>query len=61
MLRLVFIVLGIQIINSFHWLLNVFGFILILSGIQMMFKKEEKTNYEDSKIIRVIGKFFRHH
>jgi tellurite resistance protein TerC len=59
MLRLIFIVLGIKIINSFHWLLNVFGFILILSGVQMMLKKEEITNYEDSRIIRIIGRFFR--
>jgi tellurite resistance protein TerC len=58
-LRLIFIVLGIRIINSFHWLLNVFGFILILSGVQMMFKKEERTNYEDSRIIQFIGRFFR--
>ncbi len=58
-LRLIFIVLGIRIINSFHWLLNVFGFVLILSGIQMMFKKEERTNYENSRIIQFIGRFFR--
>ncbi len=57
-LRLIFIVLGIKIIQSFHWLLNVFGFILILSGMQMMFKKEEKKDYENSRIIQFVGRFF---
>lgn len=57
-LRLIFIVLGIKIIQSFHWLLNVFGFILILSGMQMMFKKEEKKDYGNSRIIQFVGRFF---
>jgi tellurite resistance protein TerC len=40
LLRLVFILLGINIVNKFHWILYIFGLILIISGIKMFFSKE---------------------
>ncbi|HWT75125.1 MAG TPA: TerC family protein [Mobilitalea sp.] len=55
-LRLIFVILGITIVNMFHWVLYIFGGILILSGVNMMLKKEENDNYKDSKIIRLLGK-----
>lgn len=55
-LRLIFVVLGVAIVNMFHWVLYVFGFILIISGIKMMFKNEEDTDLKDSKIIKLLGK-----
>lgn len=55
-LRLIFVVLGIAIINMFHWVLYVFGAILIFSGLKMMFKHNENENCKDSKIIKLLGK-----
>jgi tellurite resistance protein TerC len=55
-LRLVFIGLGVTIVNQFHCILYVFGGILIISGINMMFKKEEKTERKDSVIIQSLSK-----
>ncbi len=55
-LRLIFVLLGITIVNMFHWVLYVFGVILIISGIKMMFKHEENVNYQDSKIIKLLSK-----
>lgn len=55
-LRLIFIVLGVTIVNMFHWVLYVFGIILVISGIKMMFKHEENENYKESKVIKLLGK-----
>lgn len=54
-LRLIFVLLGVTIVNMFHWVLYVFGAILIISGIRMMYKKED-SNLKDSKIINLLGK-----
>lgn len=55
-LRLLFIVLGVTIVNMFHWVLYIFGGILILGGVNMMLKKEEEVSYKDSRIINVLGR-----
>lgn len=54
--RLVFIMLGIAIINKFHWILYVFGVILIISGIKMFFNHDKVSDFKDSRIIRLLGK-----
>jgi tellurite resistance protein TerC len=55
-LRLIFVLLGVTIVNMFNWVLYVFGAILIISGIKMMFKNDEDKNYTDSKVIKLLGK-----
>lgn len=55
-LRLIFVLLGVTIVNMFHWILYVFGAILIISGVRMIFKNEENDSVKDSKIIKVLGK-----
>ncbi|MEF9952071.1 MAG: TerC/Alx family metal homeostasis membrane protein [Clostridium sp.] len=57
-LRLIFVVLGVSIVNQFSWILYVFGFILIFSGIKMLSDKEgEKKDYSNSFLIRLLSKF----
>lgn len=55
-LRLIFILLGVSIVDKFEWVLYIFGGILIVSGIKMMIKQEEDTNFKESKIIKLLGK-----
>lgn len=55
-LRLLFVVLGVAIINMFHWVLYIFGIILIVSGIKMMSKHEESPDFKNSKIIKVLNR-----
>ncbi|EPR13437.1 TerC/Alx family metal homeostasis membrane protein [Ruminiclostridium papyrosolvens] len=55
-LRLIFVLLGVTIVNMFHWILYVFGAILIISGIRMILKKEDNNSVKDSKIIKILGK-----
>lgn len=54
-LRLIFVLLGVTIVNKFHWMLYIFGAILIFSGIKMMFGNED-NNVKDSRLIKVIGR-----
>lgn len=54
-LRLIFVLLGVTIVNMFHWMLYIFGAILIISGIKMMFGNEN-NDVKDSKIIKLLGK-----
>lgn len=56
-LRLIFIVLGVTIVSKIHWIIYVFGVILIYSGIKIVVKGEEEHNYKDSKIIKLLSKF----
>lgn len=55
-LRLIFILLGVTIVNRFEWILYIFGAILIVSGIRMMKKQDEGSDFKESKIIKVLGK-----
>ena len=57
-LRLIFIILGVVIINKFHWILYIFGIILIFSGIKMMIKEEEENpDFNNSFVIKGLKKF----
>lgn len=55
-LRLIFVLLGVTIVNMFHWILYVFGIILIFSGIKMAVKDDEEADMKDSKIMKLLGK-----
>ncbi|EET84171.1 Integral membrane protein TerC [Clostridium carboxidivorans P7] len=55
-LRLVFVILGIAIVNSFKWVLYIFGVLLIISGVKIVLNKEEDVSYEDSKLIKLLKK-----
>lgn len=55
-LRLIFVILGVTIVNKFHWMLYIFGLILIISGIKMILKKDNSNDFSNSKIIRLVNK-----
>jgi len=56
-LRLLFIFAGISVVNMFHWVLYIFGFILILSGIKMLLKSEEdEKDHKNSKVLKFLKK-----
>jgi tellurite resistance protein TerC len=55
-LRALFIIFGITLINKFFWILYIFGIFLIYIAIKMFFEHEE---YDPSKnlIVRIFAKF----
>lgn len=58
--RILFIALGIELIDRFHWLLYIFGAFLLYTGFTLFFKKEEaEYNPADTKIYQIASKLFR--
>lgn len=56
-MRLIFILLGIAIVEKFHWVLYVFGVILIVTGYKMAFGKQVEPCPEDNWAIKLLKKF----
>jgi tellurite resistance protein TerC len=58
--RILFIALGIELINRFHWIMYIFGFFLVYTGFKLFFQKEaEEYNPANSRIYRVTSRLFR--
>ena len=55
-LRFIFIILGVSIINRFHWMLYIFGITLIISGIKMFNKGEKVKNFKESFLFKALNK-----
>lgn len=57
-MRLVMIFAGAELVESFHWILYVFGAFLIYTGIRM-FGEDEAFHPEESLIVKITTKFVR--
>jgi tellurite resistance protein TerC len=57
-LRMVMIFAGAELVESFHWVLYLFGAFLIYTGVKM-FGEDEAFDPADSAIVRLTSKFIR--
>lgn len=55
-MRAVFILLGVALIERFHWLLYAFGLLLIYSGIKMLFFDDDDANPENA-VVRAVRRW----
>lgn len=55
-LRAFFIVVGAQLLHLFHWILYVFGGILIITAIKFLRETDEKIDAKESRSVRWIKK-----
>ena len=55
-LRFVFIILGVSIISRFHFVLSLFGIVLLYSGLKMIFEKNEEVEFHDNFAFKVLAK-----
>ena len=53
-MRVIFIFAGVALIAKFHWIIYVFGAIIIISGIKMLFQKDKKIDPDKNPLIRLI-------
>jgi tellurite resistance protein TerC len=58
-MRIVFIVCGVSLINKFHFILYFFGAFLIYTGIKMLFNKEEDVDPSEGFIYKFAKKHFK--
>jgi tellurite resistance protein TerC len=57
-MRGVFIGLGALLIARFHWILYIFGALLVITGVRMAFKQDEEFEAEDNPVVRMTRKLF---
>ncbi|WP_423738915.1 TerC/Alx family metal homeostasis membrane protein [Clostridium gasigenes] len=55
-LRMIFIILGVKIVNKFHWVIYIFGFLLIFSALKMLFKMEQVKDFKENIIIKGLNR-----
>lgn len=56
-MRILFILAGISLLETFHWMVYVLGVILLFSSARMLLKKDqEKLDLEKSLSVRLLGK-----
>lgn len=59
-MRAIFIGLGAYIISLFHWILYIFGAILVYTGFKLFFeKKEEHVDFRSNKMYRLAHRYLR--
>jgi tellurite resistance protein TerC len=58
-LRAIFIVAGVELLDRFHWIIYIFGAILIYSGIKLMRQHGEDIHPEKNPLLRMFRKAFR--
>lgn len=57
LLRALFILVGAQLLAMFHWILYVFGAILILTAVKFLFGSDEEQNATENWSVRLIKRF----
>ena len=57
--RVIFITIGVALVENFHWILYIFGVILIITGVKI-FSAKESHNYNpaDNPVYKFINRFF---
>ncbi len=56
-LRAIFILIGAQLLNHFHWILYVFGAILVVTAIKFLTETDEKADVQESWSTRLLKRF----
>ncbi|HMO66150.1 MAG TPA: TerC family protein, partial [Verrucomicrobiota bacterium] len=57
-MRGVLILVGAALIREFHWLLYVLGAVLVVTGVRMLFAKEEGVHPEKNPFVRLARRMF---
>ena len=57
--RVVFIAVGVALVENFHWILYIFGVILVITGVKIFTTKESHDyNPADNPVYKFINRFF---
>jgi tellurite resistance protein TerC len=58
-MRGLFLVIGIEAIQRWHWMVYLLGLLLIATGIKLMFQKDEELDPEKNFILRLARRYMR--
>ena len=56
-MRAVFIVVGVGLIGRFHWIVYLFGALLVYSGIKLFFQEETEVHPEKNPILKLFRRW----
>jgi len=56
-MRAIFIMTGIELIERFHWIIYVFGGILVVTGFKMAFGGDDHIEPEKNFLVRLVRRF----
>ena len=56
-MRGIFIVVGVKLIQTFHWVIYLFGALLVYSGIRLVRQKGMTVDPEKNLVLRILRKF----
>lgn len=59
LMRVGFILAGIELIHKFHWLIYIFGGFLAFTGIKILMQGDIKLNPEQNPVVKFVRKIFR--
>ncbi len=57
-MRFVFIIVGVDLLDRFHWLIYGFGVLLVFTGVKMALPHKDKIDPEKNIAVRLFRKFF---
>jgi tellurite resistance protein TerC len=55
-MRAIFILAGVALLNAFSWIVYIFGAMLIYCGFKMFFEKEKEVHPETNPVIKIFHK-----
>ncbi len=58
-MRVCFILAGVELIHKFHWLIYIFGGFLIYTGIRILTQGDLKLDPEKNPVVKFVRKIFR--
>jgi tellurite resistance protein TerC len=56
-MRGLFIVTGVALINRFHWIVIIFGGFLVFTGIRMLFQNDTEVDPEKNAVVKFFRRF----
>jgi tellurite resistance protein TerC len=56
-MRFIFIFAGVSLINRFHWIIYIFGIILIYSGIKLAFGENSEVDPDKNPVLKLFRRF----
>jgi tellurite resistance protein TerC len=58
-MRGIFLVLGIEVIERYHWTVYVLGALLVATGVKLLFQKDEELDPDRNIVLRLARRFMR--
>jgi len=55
--RLIFILIGVALIEQFHWVIYIFGAFLIFTGIKLAFEKDKEIKPNRNPVLKLVRRF----